>query len=106
VSSAARKYLNVTATLSEHLELENVSNANDTESGKECCAFCAKYMSERDMGEYEISWRYKGVREKTRGYYICIVCKNSMDNALQAKVEYTWMKIKARSEKPCCGGGG
>jgi hypothetical protein len=85
------------------LESENVSNANNTtERGKECCAFCAKYMSERDMGEYEITWRYKGVREKTRGYYICTVCKNSMDDAFQKKVEYTWLKIKARAEKPCC----
>jgi hypothetical protein len=79
-----------------------VSAANDIKHGKERCAFCANLMPEHDMGEYEISWRYKGVREKTRGYYICNFCKNIEDNRLQSKVEYTWLKIKSRGEKGCC----
>ena len=79
-----------------------MSTAGGTQRGNECCAFCANYMPEQDMGEYEVSWRYKGVREKTRGYYICNFCKNIEDNRLQSKVEYTWLKIKSRGEKGCC----
>ena len=69
----------------------------------EVCAFCGHYKSSREIGEFEVTWRYQGVREKTRGYYICTKCKNDLDNMFQSKVEYTWMKIKARTEKPCCG---
>jgi hypothetical protein len=29
-----------------------------------------------------------------------------MENLIQQKTVHTWMVIKARAEKPCCGGGG
>jgi ribosomal protein L37AE/L43A len=68
----------------------------------ETCAFCAKRMQAQDIGEYEITWRYRGIREKTRGYYICSVCRNIEADRIQTKIEYTWLKLKARSERGCC----
>jgi hypothetical protein len=58
------------------------------------------------LGEYEIGWRYHGQRDATRGYYVCLSCKTWMENLIQQKTVHTWMVIKARAEKPCCGGGG
>jgi hypothetical protein len=70
------------------------------------CAFCAVRLPESELGEFEVSWRYKGVKEPTNGFYICLRCKKWMQGLIQQKTMHTWMVIRARKEKPCCGGGG
>lgn len=68
------------------------------------CAWCAHRLPETELGEYEIRWRYKGVRDYDKGHYICIRCRNWMENLIQDKVSHTYMVIQARRERPCCGG--
>jgi hypothetical protein len=70
----------------------------------EICSWCAAKVKTKQLGEYEINWKYEGKRDATKGYYICIRCKNWMENLIQQKTSHTWMVIQARKERPCCGG--
>lgn len=81
----------------------SIPDSNNKES---VCAWCARKLSGKELGEYEVNWHYQGKRDMTKGYYICIVCKNWMENLIQTKTTHTYMVIKARAERPCCGGGG
>lgn len=76
----------------------------DPDPKNEVCGFCARQIKRKEQGRLEIHWSYQQKEDKVRGYFICIRCKNDHDNWIQEKVERTWMKIKARSERPCCGG--
>ena len=72
----------------------------------ETCSWCAARIRPDEVGEYEFTKKRKGQRSFTRGYYVCIRCENWLDNLIQQKVQHTWMLLKARAEKSCCGGEG
>ena len=72
--------------------------------GNETCAFCAKTVPHSEIVEWEVNSRYHGRQDPKNGYYICHECKLGEIARYQDKVARTFMKLKARSELPCCGG--
>jgi hypothetical protein len=70
------------------------------------CAFCAARLPEKELLEYELVIKEIGQEYESHGWYVCKKCVNSERNRIQTKVVHTWMLMKARKERPCCGGGG